>query len=138
VGDRYYFVPAIPIGAIASFQVSSVTADDFTREVEQETLHVINRGRQVQVGDDLGYEGQFTIKLRNIATARSDREFIELLAKSTTGATYVRTPFGDVLYVRFGPPAFKRLEGIGGGVDLGDLSVAYTEVFTEVQVTRTV
>lgn len=137
VGDRYYFVPAVPIGAIAAFEASSVTSDTFTAEIEQETLHVIGRGRQVQIGDDLGYDGAFQIKLRNPLTARSDREFIELLAKSQNGSTYIRSPFGDVLYVRFGQPSFDRMAGVGTA-DLGDLSIPYIEVFVDDQITRTV
>lgn len=136
-GDRYYFVPEVPIGAIASFEANYVTADGFQPEVEQEVLHVINRGRQIQVGDDLGYTGQLQLKLRNPSTARSDREFIELLAKVANGATYIRSPFGDVMYVRFTAPSFTRLAGVGTG-DLGDLSVSYTEVYTDVPLTRTV
>lgn len=136
-GDRYFFVPAVPIGSIASFEASNVTNDSFLAEIEQETLHVIGRGRQVQVGDDLGYDGSLTIKLRSPTTARSDREFIELLAKSVNGACYIRSPFGDVLYVRFGPPSFDRMAGVGVS-DLGDLTVPYVEVYTDAPITRTV
>lgn len=136
VGERFYFVPAVPIGTIASFEASNVTADQFAREVEQETLHVINRGRQVQIGDDLGYAGSYTIKLRNPATARSDREFIELLSKADNAKVYIRSPFGDVLYVSFGSVAFNRMAGVGLS-DLGDLTVPYTEVFQDVPITRT-
>jgi hypothetical protein len=136
LGDRFYFVPAVPIGSIASFEAAFVTADSFTSDVEQATLHVIGRGRQVQIGDDLGYKGSFTLKLRNPATARSDREFIELLAKSTNAAVYVRSPFGDVLYVIFEPVSFSRMAGVGSS-DLGDLTVPYVEVFDDVPITRT-
>lgn len=136
-GDRYYFVPEIPVGAIASFEAAFVTADDFTLEVEQATLHVIGRGRQVQVGDDMGYDGTLTIKLRNPATARRDREFMELLSKTDSGSVYIRSPFGDVLFVSFGNVAFTRLAGVGLS-DLGDLSVPYSEVFEDVRITRTV
>jgi hypothetical protein len=136
-GDRYYFVPAVPIGSIASFEASNVTADSFTREIETETLHVIGRGRQVQIGDDLGYDGSYTIALRNPDTARSDREFIELLCAGTGGGVFVRSPFGDVLFVNFSSPQFDRMAGVGQS-DLGDLTVPYVQVFEEVTITRTV
>lgn len=135
--DRYYFVPAVPIGAIASFEAGNVTSDSFRREVEQATLHIVGRGRQIQIGDDLGYDGELTLKLRNPATARSDREFIELLSRSDNAAIYIRSPFGDVLYVSFGSVSFDRMAGVGQG-DLGDLTVPYVEVFKEVVITRTV
>lgn len=134
-GDRFYFVPAIPIGSIASFEASSVAEDSFAREIERETLHVSGRGRQVQVGDDLGYAGSFTLRLRNPATARSDREFIELLCAEGTGRVYIRSPFGDVIHANFGNPQFARMAGVGGG-DLGDLTVPYVEIYDEVPVRR--
>lgn len=135
-GDRYYFVPENPVGSIASFEASNVVGDSFTREVEQNTLHVLSRGRQVQVGDDLGYSGTLTIHLRNPDTARSDREFIEYLSGSTAGNVYIRSPFGDVLYISFGNVGFTRLAGVGGGADLGDLTVPYTTVIQEVPLKR--
>lgn len=135
LGDRYYFVPAVPIGSIASFEAHGVTADGFSREIERETLHVIGRGRQVQVGDDLGYAGSFTIHLRNPDTARSDREFVELLCAKGTGKVYVRSPFGDVVLVNFGNPTFNRMAGVGAG-DLGDLTLPYVEIYDEVPIRR--
>lgn len=135
VGDRYYFVPEVPIGTIASFEASYVTGDAFTRDIEQNTLHVIGRGRQVQVGDDLGYSGTLTINLRNPATARSDREFIEYLSTNGAGNVFVRSPFGDVLCCSFGSVNSTRLAGVGTE-DLVDLSIPYTTVFQEVPITR--
>lgn len=135
-GDRYYFVPEIPIGSIASFEAKYVTADSFTREVEQETIHIIQRGRQVQVGDDLGYTGSFSIQLRDPASARLDREFIEYLSTPNSGNVYIRSPFGDVLYVSIGNVSTQRLAGVGTS-DLADLTVPYSVVFGEVPVTRT-
>lgn len=134
-GDRYFFVPEVPIGSIASFEAANVTSDSFTHETERETLHVIGRGRQVQLGDDLGYSGSLTIRLINTATARRDREFFERLASSDTGNVYLKSPFGDVLYVAFGDPSFSRRPGSGTS-DLGDLTITYVEVFGDVPITR--
>lgn len=127
-GNRYYFVPEVPVGTIVSFEASYVTGDNFTRDIEQSTLHVLGRGRQVQVGDDLGYSGSLTLKLRNPVTARGDREFLEFLASDDAGNLYIRSPFGDVLYVSLGPPSFSRLAGSGNS-DLGDLTITYTQVY---------
>lgn len=141
--DRYYFVPENLVGTIASYEAGMVTADSFTDEIEQETIHVIGRGRQVQVGDDLGYSGSLTIKLRNASSARADREFLEYLSSSNTNNVYLRSPFGDVLLVKLGSLSFSRLAGIGATdgsgniVDLGDLTVPYSEVISnEVNITR--
>lgn len=135
VGDRYYFVPEVPVGTIGSFEASYVVGDAFTRDVEQNTLHVIGRGRQVQVGDDLGYSGTLTIHLRNPASARVDREFLEYLSTNQAGNVYIRSPFGDVLYVSFGNINSTRLAGVGTE-DLVDLTIPYTTVYGEVSLTR--
>lgn len=135
LGDRYYFVPEVPIGLVASFEAANVTGDAFVREVEQETLHVIGRGRQVQIGDDLGYAGTLTIKLRNPSSARSDREFFEHLSSDDTGNVYIKSPFGDVLFVALGNISVNRVPG-SGSADIVDLSVPYSEVFTAVTITR--
>lgn len=134
-GDRYYFVPENPVGSIASFEASYVTGDNFSRDIEQNTLHVIGRGRQVQVGDDLGYSGTLTLHLRNPASARVDREFIEYLSGNRAGNVYIRTPFGDVHYVSFGNVGTNRIPGVGTE-DLVDISVPYTTVYGEVTLTR--
>lgn len=133
--DRYYIVPEVPIGTIASFEATQITADSFTREVEQHTLHVKDRGRQVQVGDDLGYAGQLTVKLRNPTTARLEREFFEYLSTEDSSNVYLKSPFGDVLYVAFGNIGVDRIPGTGLA-DMVDLSVPYFVVFSESQITR--
>lgn len=136
-GDRYFFVPATPIGAVASFEASSVNADNFIREVEQEKLHIILRGRQVQVGDDLGYEGSLTIRLRSVTTSRRDREFFEYLSTADAPNTYIKSPFGDVFLAKIGVISTNRVPGVGT-TDMVDLTVPYSQVFEDVVVTRTV
>ncbi len=136
-GDRYYFVPATPIGAVASFEASSVNADNFVREVEQEKLHVIQRGRQIQVGDDLGYEGSLTIRLRSVLTSRRDREFFEYLSTADAPNTYIKSPFGDVFLTKIGVISTVRVPGVGT-TDMVDLTVPYSQAFEDVVVTRTV
>jgi hypothetical protein len=135
--NRYYFIPGVPIGSIASYEANNVSGDDFIDEVEQATLHVIGRGRQVQVGDDLGVQGTLTIQLRNPVTARADREFFQRLASSKITNIYMKNPFGDVVYLKFGSISVKRLAGVGQA-ELVDLTIPYTEVFNVVPVTRTV
>lgn len=135
-GDRYYFIPEIPIGAIASFQANSITGDTFTREIEQNTIHVIGRGRQVQVGDDLGYTGSFTVRLRKASTARLEREFFEYLSGDDAGNVFIKSPFGDVLYVSIGNIATQRIPGSGSS-DIVDLTIPYSEVFSNPPIIRT-
>lgn len=135
VGDRYYFVPEVPIGSIAAFEAAYVTAEGFSKEVEQALLHIKGRGRQLQIGDDLGYTGTLTIKLRNAATARRDREFFEFLSSDDAGNVYMRNPFGDVLYIGLGNVQTNRIEGVGNS-DLVDLSIPYFVVASNLPITR--
>jgi hypothetical protein len=124
----------VPIGTIASYEASNITDDSFTDEVESETLHVISRGRQVQVGDDLGVTGTLTIQLRG-SGARADREFIQRLASSKTLNVWMKTPFGDVRFVKFLSVSVKILPGTGQ-TEMSDLSVPYVEVFSDAPITR--
>lgn len=135
--SRYFFVPDVNIGGIASFEASGVTGDSFSKEVEQETIHVVGRGRQVQIGDDLGYSGTLTIKLRNPATARRDREFFELVS-SSFNRVYVKSPFGDVVLIALGNVSADRQPGYGGNVDFADLSVPYMQIIDEALIARAV
>jgi hypothetical protein len=132
--DRYFFVPQVPVGSIASFEASSITGDQFTRDIESETLHVVGRGRQVQIGDDLGYSGTLTIKLRNPATSRLNREFLERISYENN-AVWIKSPFGDVVLVALGNIGTSRQAGYGKG-DIVDLSVPYTQIIEPDQITR--
>lgn len=134
--DRFYFVPEVAVGTIASFQASDVTGDQFTREVEQETLHVVNRGRQVQIGDDLGYVGSLVLKLRNPATARLNREFLEAIS-AEYNRVYVKSPFGDVILMALGNIQTSRQAGYGSG-DIADLTVPYSQIIEDEKITRVV
>lgn len=132
--DRYYFIPTIPIGTIAAYQATNVNDDSYMDEVESATLHVINRGRQVQVGDDLGAIGTLTIQLRG-ANTRVDREFLQRLASSKNLGTWMKNPFGDVRLVKFGNIQVKVIPGTGL-LEMSDLTIPYTEVATDAPITR--
>lgn len=137
VSDNYYLVPTVSIGGIASFQMLGVVADAFGRDVEQETLHVVGRGRQIQIGDDLGYSGTLTLKGRNPSRARSDREFLETVA-SLYNSAYLKNPFGDVFLVALGNVQSARAAGYGGTADFVDITVPYTQIIDESLVARQV
>jgi hypothetical protein len=136
-GERYYLVPQVTIGNIASFEMSGVTGDAFSRDVEQETLHVVGRGRQVQVGDDLGYSGTLTVRSRGAANARFNREFLEAIS-SQHNSVYLKTPFGDVFLVALGNVQSTRVPGYGGAVDFVDITVPYTQIIDDDLIKRQV
>lgn len=133
--SRYYFIPQVPIGTIASYEAGNITDDSYTDEVESNTIHVVGRGRQVQIGDDLGVSGTLTIQLRNPAGNRPDREFIQYLASSKNLGTWMKNPFGDVKLVKFQNVQVKLIAGTGQ-TEMSDLTVNYVEVFTDPVVTR--
>jgi hypothetical protein len=126
-GDRYVFVPDVAIGSIASFEAKNVTADGYTDGIEQATLLVVDRGNQMQLGSATGIVGSLNIQLRDTVSAPGDKQFFIYLAKNRVGC-YMKTPFGDVLYVKFAPPAVTRISGVGPA-DLSDLTMAYTQVY---------
>lgn len=134
--DRYYFVPEVAVGTIASFQAGDVTGDQFTREVEQETLHVVGRGRQSQIGDDLGYTGSLNIKMRNPSTARLNREFLEAIS-AFYNRVYIKSPFGDVFLAALGNIQTGRQAGYGKS-DIVDLTVPYAQIIEDDKVTRVI
>jgi len=126
-GDRYVFVPDVAIGSIASFEAKNVTADGYTDGIEQATILVVDRGNQVQLGSATGVVGTLSIQLRDIVSAQGDKQFFQYLAKNRVGC-YMKTPFGDVLYVKFAPPAITRIAGVGPS-DFSDLTIGYTQVY---------
>lgn len=134
--DRYFFIPAVPVGTIASYEAAYVTDDSWVDEVEQQVLHIVGRGRQVQLGDDLGASGTLTIQLRG-ASARADREFIQRLAGTKVSAIWMKNPFGDVKYIKFGNVGVKPLAGTGQ-TEMTDLSVPYVEVIAPTLITRSI
>lgn len=134
-GDRYYFIPEVPIGTIASYEAGNITDDSYTDEIESNVLHVIGRGRQVQIGDDLGVSGTLTIQLRNPAGNRPDKEFFQRLASSKNLGVWMKNPFGDVRLVKLQNVGVKLIPGTGP-VEMSDLTVPYIQVFADPPITR--
>jgi hypothetical protein len=134
-GDRYYFVPKdFSIGTIASFEAAGVTSDGFQMEIERETLHVKGRGRQVQVGDNLGYSGTLGIHLRNPDTVRQDRQFFEYVAQLGT-QLYIKSPFGDVVLCSIDTPQVSRIGGVGP-TDMVDMTIQYVQIYDDEEIIR--
>lgn len=134
--NRYFFVPLEVIGGINTYEAFNVTVDGFTEDLEEQVVQIVNRGRQVQIGDDLGTSGSMTIQLRSVSNARADREFFQYLARNSL-PVYMKTPFGDIFLIKFSPIPVARMAGVGQS-DMSDLTLGYTEVVDEQQpITRT-
>lgn len=109
-------------------RIPIVTGDSYSEEYEQETMHIIGRGRKTDYGDRLGFTGTLVAQIRDTATqtAREARE--DLLAiKAERREFYLRNPFGDLWQVSMGDIAVSRLSGVGMN-EYVDVVIPYQEV----------
>lgn len=135
------YVPSDPITPISSdywlinpaneeknYRLASVISDDYSEEYEQETIHIIGRGRKTDYGDRLGYSGSLTAQIRNTLefTARQIRQQI-LDAKAQKQEYYLRNPFGDIWQVTMGDIGVARMAGVGRE-EYCDITIPYVEV----------
>lgn len=109
-------------------ELYGTTSDDFTEEYEEQTHHIIGRGRKKDVGDRLGFSGSLNLQLRDRGdlTARAQQQRIRDL-KTTTNDIYLRNPFGDLWMVAPGGISVSRMAGVGNR-EFADLQVAYEEI----------
>lgn len=111
-----------------NYRLYHVTADSYTEEYEQETMHLIGRGRKTDYGDRLGFQGQLVAQVRN-TLAYTAREFQKqlLAAKAEKREYYLRNPFGDIWQVTMGDLQVTRLAGVARE-EYCDITIPYTEV----------
>lgn len=126
VADHYWLV--CPGDNSLSVQLLMVTSDSFSDPYEKEMLHIIGRGRKMDVGDRLGYDGSIAAQVRGNASipARLLRLALENLT-ATKAALYLRNPFGDVWQVGTGDMQFSRMAGVGT-LEYFDVTIPYTQV----------
>ena len=106
-----------------------VTAEDFTSDVEQETMDLIGRGRHTDYGTILGYSGSLSFQLWDISggsSARVQRLNLEAM-RFSENTIYLRNPFGDVWRVSVNSVSFTRRAGVGSS-EMGNGTLTYTEV----------
>jgi hypothetical protein len=125
--DGYWLVDSL-LTLGGGFQLKNVTADSYTEEYETETYHVVGRGNHTDTGDRLGYNGSINAQLRNTGgtTARQKKVALEQV-KALKRPMYLRTPFGDVLYVSVGDIQVSRIAGVGVD-EFVDVTIPYQEV----------
>ncbi len=109
-----------------SVRLLRVTADDTTLEGEQETTHIIGRGRHVDYGDELGYTGTLTVQCREPERRSTFRDRMEALWRSQE-TYYLRTPFGRLFPVSIGNLSWTPMAGVGP-YEKGDMGIPYQEV----------
>lgn len=102
----------------------------FKDNVEREVSNIMGRGRHVNMGTRLGYDGSFTAQLRGV-------EGEPTLAKNTlidfyqnTDRLYLRSAYDMLIRVSIDSPDFKELAGTGENQML-DVTVNYEEVYSD-------
>lgn len=122
--DHYWLIN--PDTPSQSIRLPRVTADDTTLEGEQETIHIIGRGRHVDYGDELGYTGTLTVQVREAERRSTFRDRMETLWRSQE-TYYLRTPFGRLFPVSIGNLSWSPMAGVGP-YEKGDMGIPYQEV----------
>ncbi len=94
-----------------------VTSDTFTDDRRMEVLDLVNRGRQVQLGNRLGHEGSLTCQLYDrtapvAITARAQRLQVEALRDANL-AFVLNNPWGDSWPVVITSVSISRIAGTG-------------------------
>ena len=123
VTNYWIVVPDVPY---LSLLIPNVTADSNTLEYEKEVIHLIGRGRHMDRGDRLGYDGSLTFQVRQSEVVSEIRLQLEDLY-DTDAQCYLRTPFGKVFPVALGDPSWTALPGTGLA-EMGDVTIPYSEV----------
>lgn len=125
--DHYWLIH--PLFEEFTVRVDKVTSEDFDEVYEQESVHVLGRGRHVDYGDRLGYTGSITAQFRDYEdglSAREQRVKLEGI-KASRQAVYLRNPFGDVWQVAVGDLGIGRVAGVGRR-EFFDVTIPYEEV----------
>lgn len=114
-------------------RLEGATADTYTDEYETEEMHLIGRGRHVEIGDRLGYSGQLTLRLRYIegSAAPDDprRQKLDLEAfRAARTECVIRSPFGDLFTASTLDMQFERIAGVGQ-TEFTNVTLPYREVY---------
>lgn len=126
-GTHYWLLN--PVDESNNLKVDNVSSDSFTDGYEEAELIVIGRGRKMNQGTRLGYDGSLVARFRddNDETARSKRNRLQQI-KSAKASYFLRNPFGDLLLVSVGNLSIERLAGVGVS-EYVDVTIPYKEVF---------
>lgn len=105
-----------------------VNTDEFSTEIESETINLIGRGRKEDRGDVWGKVGSISCQLRDKPGWPASLQRLELEdASEEPSPFYLFSPFGDRWFISMEPPQFTRLPGVGQS-ELFDASFGYKEV----------
>lgn len=116
-----------------AIRLEGATADSYTDAYESEEMHLIGRGRHVEMGDRLGYSGQLTLSLRSIQGSGTlddpRRQKLDLEQfRATRRECWIRSPFGDLFVASAGDMQFDRVAGSGSS-EFTNVTLPYREVY---------
>lgn len=135
------YVPSDPVTPISShywlinpedssqnYRLSQIISDNYAEMYEQESFHIIGRGRKTDYGDRLGFEGQLVAQVRDVdgMSARQFKKNLEA-AKAQKREYFLRNPFGDIWQITMGDLQVSRMAGVGRA-EYCDITIPYTEV----------
>lgn len=126
-GTHYWLIN--PYDETDNIRLSNVVGDGYSDDYEEAELIIIGRGRKMNVGTRLGYDGSLKAQLRDdlMSTARAKRIKLQLIKEART--TYLlRNPFGDLVQVSMGSLQVERIAGVGTS-EFCDVTIPYKEVF---------
>ena len=107
-----------------------VTDHSFKDSIEREVSNIMGRGRHVNLGTRLGYEGSFTAQLRGVGGEPTLLKNVLIDFYLTADELYLRSTYDMLIRVSIDSPDFKELAGTGENQML-DVTVNYVEVYEE-------
>lgn len=129
ISEGYWLInPTTDNMSADAFKLSLVVGDSFTDEQEEAEFTVIGRGRVVNKGQLLGYNGTLDVRLRNTdgTSARQKRLRLKSIKEAET-SLWLRNPFGDIFRVNVSDLSISRIAGVGLS-EFCDVSIPYKEV----------
>lgn len=127
-GTHYWILN--PLDDSDNMRLSNVTSDSYTDSYDEAELIIINRGRKINQGTRIGYDGSLVAQLRDDEdglTARQKRVKLQTIKAART-TYYLRNPFGDLLEISLGNIGVSRVAGVGTS-EFVDVTIPYKEVF---------
>lgn len=107
-----------------------VNDHSFKDNIQREVSEIMGRGRHVNLGDRLGYEGSFNAQLRGVEGEPTLAKNVLIDFYLTADKLYLRSAYDMLIRVNIDSPDFSELPGTGENQML-DVSVSYVEVYSD-------
>lgn len=107
-----------------------VNQHDYKENIQREVSDIMERGRHVNLGTRLGYEGSFTAQLRGVDGEPTLQKNVLNEFYLTSNVLYLRSTYDMLIRVSIDAPDINELPGTGESQML-DVSVSYVEVYAD-------